>query len=403
MKRTVCIFSILLFVSPLAAFAQERMSLEAFLNKVREQNLDLKVESAKSEAAQANAVGLAIPPPMAGVSQMREDTGNTADGFEISQSIPFPTKLTSDRSARQDAAKSQEEMRLARASEVLAKAKLLYFSLWASQERLGLLRDKRQVLENHIKLARSSARSDSFAGIHLLKTESDRDLVENDILSAEQNVRERQVEIAVFINADSNAFRVLAEEPPISFVPKIDSLTTSHQIRASTLSLESFKSRESEARASWFPDINLRYKEMGTTRMFSGYKEVMVGVTLPFVFFWEPNSAVNKATAERNQAEYELEKQKREIEAERVVLISKAEALKKQLETLTNKLIPRAEKRMKLVHNLAPRDMETLQDHRETMEAFPDLKMKRLELRMEFEQAISSLEKYISQKGSDHE
>ncbi|MEK7071068.1 MAG: hypothetical protein AAB966_04635, partial [Patescibacteria group bacterium] len=73
------------------------MSLEAFLNKVREQNLDLKVESAKSEAAQANAVGLAIPPPMVGVNQMRTDTGNTANGFEISQSIPFPTKLTGDR------------------------------------------------------------------------------------------------------------------------------------------------------------------------------------------------------------------------------------------------------------------------------------------------------------------
>ena len=68
------------------------------------------------------------------------------------------------------------------------------------------------------------------------------------------------------------------------------------------------------------------------------------------------------------------------------------------------KLIPRAEKRMRLVRNQAPRDMETLQDHREIMEAFPDLKLKSLALREQYEEAVSELEKYMRKnqaKGSD--
>lgn len=101
------------------------------------------------------------------------------------------------------------------------------------------------------------------------------------------------------------------------------------------------------------------------------YNEIMVGVTLPFIFPWGPYSESGKARAERLQKEYELEKERRKISSEKESLLSRVHSIRRQLERLTEKLIPRAEKRMKIVHNLAPRDMETLQDHRETMEAFP--------------------------------
>ena len=49
---------------------------------------------------------------------------------------------------------------------------------------------------------------------------------------------------------------------------------------------------------------------------------------------------------------------------------------------------------MALVRNVAPRDMESLQDHRETMEAFPELKLKVLELRGQYEEVVSELVKF---------
>ena len=137
---------------------------------------------------------------------------------------------------------------------------------------------------------------------------------------------------------------------------------------------------------------------MAATSTSSKYNELMVGITLPFVFFWEPYSSSSSAAKSRLAGEYEFEKQKRVFESDKVILLSRLESLKKQIDNLNNKLIPRAEKRMKLVHNLAPRDMETILDHRETMEAFPDLKLKSLDLRMDYELAISSLEKYSSNK-----
>lgn len=374
--------------------AQETMSLVGYLNKVRAENLDLKIESSKSDAAGANSVGLAIPPPMIGVNLMNMDSGNT-QGFEVNQTLPFPTKLTSDHAARKYAAKSQNEARLARGSEVLAEAKLLYFTLWASQQRLRLLSEKRTVIKNHLGLARSSARSDSFASIHVLRTESDLDLLENEILEAEQKEKEKQTEAGVFINMDPATFEISTEEPPLSKIPKMDSIDDSHQVQMMKFNFESLRSKEWLAKSSWFPDINLRYRVMGASTMLPGYNEVMIGVTLPFVFFWEPHSESRTATAARMQAEYELEKQRRSVRADKTILLSKVQSLKKQIDNLRKKIIPWAQKRMRRVHNLAPRDMEILQDHRETMEAIPDLKLKLLDLRLEYERSVSSLEKYV--------
>jgi len=391
--------------------AKERLTLHQYLAKAKSQNLDIKIEVSKSDAAEAKAFGLIIPPPMVGISQMKEDTGEVAKGLEVSQMLPFPTKILSDKSARNYEAKSQNEMRLAREQEILAYAKLKYFSLWAAQEKLELLREKKSILEKHIQLSRSGARSDSFAGVHVLKTESDRDLLETEVLSFEQTLRERQADAGTFINIDiAEGAEIVAEEPPVSELPKDFSINDSHQIKAAVLSLEGFSARKTEALSAWLPDLNIRFKQVGATTMNTGYKEVMLGVTLPFLFFWDPIATNRKAGAEKIQAEYELEKQKRGIEAEKVVLLSKAKSLKNQIEVLTTKLIPKAEKRVRLVHNLAPRDMETLEDHREAMEALPDLKMKALDLRFEYEEVLASLEKYFvnqakpaNDRGSAHE
>jgi outer membrane protein TolC len=399
MKRLALPLFALMVLLTNRALAEEPLALESFLAQVKTQNLGLKVESAKADAASARAVGLNIPPPMAGIIQMNEDGGGKTSGFEVSQTIPFPTKLTNDRSARKFDAEAQAEMRKAASSEILAKARLLYFSMWAAQERLNLLKEKKSAISQHIKLSRAGSRSDSFWNIHILKAESDIDALDNEILSAEQTLRNKQIEAAEFVNRDQAQFRPVVQEPPRASIPQDSDITSPHQLESARLTLESFKARESEAKSSWFPEFNLRYKQMGQSSMYPRYSEIMVGMTVPFVYFWQPHAASSSASAQRLQAEYELDREKRKIQTEKASLLTKAESLKKQLDNLSTKLLPRAEKRMRLVHNLAPRDLETLMDHRETMEAFPELKLKALEYREQYEEAVSELQKY--QKSGD--
>lgn len=78
MKRLVfSTFSLFLALSQTSG-AEEPLTLEAFLAQVKAENLGLKVESAKADAASARAVGLNIPPPMAGYIDMKMDDGSSA-------------------------------------------------------------------------------------------------------------------------------------------------------------------------------------------------------------------------------------------------------------------------------------------------------------------------------------
>lgn len=396
MKSLLLMFIITGYV--ISSGAQE-LTLENYLTQVRSQSLDLKIEQSKSDALDSKSTGLGIPPTMIGFSQMKEEDGSSANGIEINQTIPFPTKISGNHSARKYEFQSQEESRLDTEKQTLLKAKLAFFLLWQSQEKVSLLTEKKEALQNHTKIARSTARSDSFAAIHILKAESDLDLLDNDIESEKQILRERRFDMAVLANVDPILFKYTALEPKISVAPKISQIEDSHIYKSKIFNLESLKSKEFEARSSWLPDFNLRYKEVSATNTGMKYNEFMVGMTLPFLFFWEPYSASKQASRERLVGEYDLEKQKRIFNSDKVVLVSRIESLKKQLDIINAKLIPRAEKRMKLVHNLAPRDLETLQDHRETMEALPDLKLKALDYRIEYEKSVADLEKYSASEG----
>ena len=381
----------LLFCLP--ALAGERIPYDRFLAEVREQNLELKGHAAELAAARAEADGIRLPPPMLGIGQMRDASGRATD-FEASQAIPFPTKITTDHSARKFEASAHEEMEMAAHSDVLARARLLYFGLWQAQERLTLLREKQGVIQSHARLSAAGAQSDSLLRIHVLKAESDLDLLTNDVFAAEQALREKQIEMADFLNRDPSSFLPVAEELPMQNPPAAQEMARPPQVEEKRLMLESLEARESEAKSAWLPDFEVRYREMGGTAMNVRYSEIMVGASLPFLFFWEPRAASAKASAERMQGELQWEQERRKIDARKALLLAKADSLKKQLDQLYEKLLPRAEKRMKLVHNLAPRDMESLQDHRETMEAFPDLKLKALELRGEYEETLAQLYRY---------
>lgn len=385
-----------------SAIAAE-LSLNEFLNQVKERNLGLKQEEAKFNSVESSAsLGVRLPPPALGFTQQNEDHGVISNGFEISQEIPFPTKMTSDYSARKYEAQAQKEMLHLNYNETLAQAKLAYIGLWIAQEQLILLKEKTEILEQHLRLSRSAVRSDSFLSVHLLKAESDKDFLENEVLSVEQKIREKQITLAEIINEDINTFKPTAVEPQLSQIPQKLNLDETPHLGFYRLMLESFKERETTAKSAWLPDFSLKYKEMGANTTTNRYNEIMLGVTLPFLYFWEPNSEVKKAKAESLQAELSFNREKKNLEAKTVSLYAKAESLLKQIENLKNKLIPRAEKRMRLVHNLAPRDMETITDHRETMEAFPNLKMNELDLRQQYEEVVSELEKHIS-KGLNHE
>jgi outer membrane protein TolC len=392
-KKIILFFSLLIITS--RAWSTD-LSLNDYLKDVSEQNLVLKSQKASLDASQARAIGVHIPPPMVAVTQMRDQSG-TANNFEVSQTIPFPTKLSNDHSAREFEAKAENASFSVMKNETLAKARLIYITTWLTQEKIKFLNEQKDIIQQHIKLVTASARSDSSLRIHLLKAESDSDLLDNEILETEQTVREKQIQLAEFAGKNPMTYQPSLLEPPLSKIPTASEMSQPMQLEVKRFNFEKLKARESEASSLWLPDISLRYREMGGgTTMMSKFNEVMVGVSLPFIFFWEPHAATQSAAAERYQGEVELSQAQLKIDSRKASLLAKAESLKKELAQIKEKLLPRAEKRMHLLNNIAPRDMESLKEHREAMEDFPILKLKALDLREQFEAAIAELSSFTS-------
>lgn len=381
--------SLLYVLSPSLAAAQSSspLTLEAFLEAAKKESPDLAVEKANLEAISARASGIRLNPPMVGLMQMKE-SGTSRNGYEVSQELPFPTKLAQEKKVRDLELETQKENSGYQKALILNEARNAYLSFWSVYEKLQIIKDKHLWLKHHVTLTRSATRSDSLAQIHLLEVESDSDLIENEILSLEAELSEKRNALKIFAPS-LNFESILPKEPalPIIEVDKVSrSLVTLKEKEVATL-----EAQESLKKQNYIPDLFLRLRSFEGNETNSSNQEIMVGVTLPFLYFWQPKAEVAEASAQRMKAQAELQKTKIEFESRLLTLTKKTESLKAQLTILKEKLIPRAEKRRRLVTNLSTRTMEGLDEHKSVVTGLLDLRMRAVDLRLEYENTFKEI------------
>lgn len=395
MRKLLWFLTILILLSPQAK--AESLSLADFLNQVEKQNLDLTVEKASIEASEARASGIRLNPPMVGYMQMNDPMG-TNTGYEIYQELPFPTKIYQDKKLRNLESAAQKEASHYRKNEIFGEARIAYFSFWNTFEKLDILKQRQSWLKKHTKLARATSRSDSSSQVHLLEIESEVDTLENDILSLEASLSEKRNNLRLF-SPSLDVTSILPTEPELSEI-KIEKLDSSQFIKWKSKEVEVSQAQESLKKQSYIPDLYIRIQNYNGTSSIPQSQELMVGITLPFVYFWQPKAEAAQASAQKLKAEAELQKAKIETESKSLSLAKKAQAIQSQLKILNEKLIPRAHKRMRYVDNLAPRTMEALDDHRSVMLSYLDLKTKAIDLRLEYEEVLKEVLKLSgSEKG----
>lgn len=392
-----------LFISLLisqTSIAAETLSSEDFLALALKQNLDLRLAKAETKVIGSSASGIRIPAPSVGFTQMNMQGGQTAQGWQVSQTIPFPTKILRDHSARKYALEAQKQDEQVIDQELRAQAKYIYFLIWETQEQKSVLKEKKDVLLKHIRIAKSVAQSDTFAKIHVLKAESEVDLLENELELVSQVHRERQSMAAQFLNKEPGVFKIEVTNPGLSTAPNISSVEETPQIQSLNKRLKSYQALEKVGHAEWLPDFTVGYSHMDDTMRFPPNNQIMVGITLPFVYFWQADAKSKESTAQKLKTEINLYKTKRNIQAEKVNLESALQTFERQISTLKNKILPKAVKRKKLFQNVAPRDLSTLQEHLDTHLAIPDIRLQILSLQSKYEQTVSMLSRYKTHKGS---
>lgn len=393
--RAISISTLILSISLSAPAWAKTLALSEFLQRAESQSPDLSIEKSMNEEAKARAQGVRIPPPMVGLMTMKEN-GTSNQGIEISQEIPFPTKILKEKEARANEAKVQNSLFTYRKNAFLLEARTAYFEFWQTFERTKLLNEKKEWLKKHLKVSRSTARSDSAAQIHLLGTESEADLLENEILEMKVELVEKTNALKVFVPD-----LILTDLEPQE--PKLESIELTDKTKSPILDwkeseLKAAETSRSLKKQAYLPDLFLRYRSYNGNEMTPKNDEIMVGISLPFLFFWQPQAEVSEASARSQRVEAELRKARVDVETKLNSLLAKSDALEKQILNLKEKLIPRAHRRMRLVDNLSVRSMEGLDQHRMVMLDYLDLQLKEVNARVEFERAMNELSKLLGRE-----
>ena len=370
------------------------LNIEDFLQKVQVQSPEILVEKFKSEEFKVKALGIRISPPMVGFMNMKDSRG-TNHGIEVTQELPFPTKITKEKEVRDLESLVQNKNFSYKKNEILLDARKAYFEFWKSFESKKILEEKLNWLKNHVRLSRSIARSNSAGQIHLLASESEQDQLDNELLEVQADLAEKANSLKTYV-PDLQTENLTPDSVPNLEILSLEKNQTSFLVDAKESELRAASSVKDLKKQSYFPDLILRYRSYNGNDMTPRNEEIMIGVTLPFLFFWQPQSEVGEASARLQRAEVEVLKAKLTVETLVKSLFEKSKAIGKQLENFKEKLIPRAHKRMKLVENLTVRTMEGLDEHRMVMFDYLELRQKELNARLELEKINIEIFKIVN-------
>jgi outer membrane protein TolC len=365
-----------------------------------------EIEALKAKQAQANArqqAGPSIPPPMVSLGTMGERGpfgGLMENSIELAQTLPFPTKLTAESRERGSMRRAAEAQLDARLLSLRTEAKGAYFELYRVRDQIGLLEEKRQDLENHGKRIRSVTLSDRMAQAHLIRIQTEIELAQNEIAKARQTEAVAQGTLDVVMGRDPSLPVPGLETPPLSELPantESANIAANHPVlRSFQAQAEALEAGADRASSAWLPDFSLKYRY---NRRYDGVmpnnSEVMLGVELPFLLFWQPRAQAAEARARTDEARSNSKQAENELKLKLLKARSNAESLRAQLLSYLNQIIPQALKRMKLAHSVAPTDMESLNEHRESMQSYVELQLAALNLRIDYEKAVSELESFL--------
>jgi len=365
------LFLLMLFV-PLISYAE---SIESYLTQVKEKNLEIQVQDQVLEAAALNSEGFNLKAPMVGVSQMRNLEGKSY-AFEIQQEVPLSSKLSDDKKKREKLYELQKVESEYFTSATHFEARLAFVSYWASFENLRLLEELRRWLDHHLSFARSISRSDTEMRLHTLEIESLIGVYDNEIINLKSKLEAKKVKLRT-LAFDSNyepgkpildSVKLLPEDAGLSRTSEIDR----GKLKVAMEELE-------VARNADLPNLFLKFKKLDRPMMGMANQEIMVGIDLPFAFFWQTRAEKAQASAQKSLADARYKNS----------LLSQADLLQDQLKNLDEVSIPAAEKRLRLLKNLRPRDMSGLDSHHKVFHDSLRLKSQRIDVRLRYEEIFT--------------
>lgn len=299
--------------------AVEGVTLREVLDSIRANSPLLGAAKARARAAQGGLSSARTwsNPVVSFQSEKMSEPGNgtSASARETMGTAMLPLEPIYQRGARIDRAKA-----LMRAShaDILAQRQRVAFGAADAFYRVGLAqvnvtatRSLAQWFDTVVAYNSVRVREGVAAEADLIRSELERDHVLNELAMGESDLARAQADLQILVGgADSLVLRVKVDSLP---------LPIGAGLVASRPEVEASRERLVAAEATAASERRMLLRELGAmvgTKNAAGSSSLVAGFTLPFPLFDQNRGSIAAARAERDAAQFELEQERRNANAE---------------------------------------------------------------------------------------
>jgi len=376
---------------PAAAQAKDTLrkhSLGAYIRRALDRNPELVARRHLVAADREKiAAALALPDPTAGVSFGKGQGGVEAEKFSLSQGIPWPGRLISNRRAAQASYLASQEMEKDLETDVLYRVRTTYGKMYAMGTMAGLGKESLQLLKRAESAALAGYATSMQSQASVLKLQLEMAVAEDQIRQFEVEANIARDELAGLLDIsptgvpDPDSLPQLAVPFTVDEAQRI-AMELNPGVRAAGLEAVAARHNVSSARSMFVPDLMLGadYVPPGSSLAMAGGQMgwmFMAGLSLP-LWPWSKAAEVRMAREMEAYKKAAVESRKTGLAAEAAMYFREYYDAVRRIRLLDTVLIPKAKQTLTVVEEAYRTSKATLMDYIDSERMLLDLKMQRV-------------------------
>lgn len=384
------------------------LELRQLVGEALRNNPEIQASLHQADAAHAR-VGQAGTLDDPALTYMREEmpgfrwNQSEMQRIELMQMIRFPSKLSKQNELAEIQAEHSHHEHYEKVLEVLAKLKSGYFELWFVQQSLALNQDNARLLQQFVSIAKTKFGVGDAALQEVLKANVELAKLENQGTVLQQQEQSAKAMLMAILNRQPNdTLGAAALSDSVVFRATLDTLQqlalqSRPMLLHDSLAVEESRAMLSLSKREYLPDIKLGIQYVTVPiGDFRGWS-ISAGITLPFApwTLGKASSRVEEATATISKSSATLNASRNMVLSNVKDLYFKAQSARRQLDSYRTVILPQARQSLQAsmtAYQNGRTDFLMLVDAYRTL---VELSMESIMVRMQFEQAVSELERQV--------
>jgi outer membrane protein TolC len=388
----------------------QALSLDSLLEQALGDNPEVLAAQSEWDAAKAKIPQVRWwPDPQFGISyeKIPEGSYSLRDArmrmFSISQTIPFPGKLTlKGRLAQSEALAAGEEYEAA-TRQVVAEVKSAYYSLFLAHKSIEIEHQRKELLQKLAKMAETKYAVGEVSQHDVLRAQVELSLsADNLITLQERELPTAEARLNGILNRPPRSPLGIPEEFSILEIrltdKELEELTLEHRqvLKAMEYEMEKTRTAYSLAKMEYVPNFTVRLvqEEMDTPTGKEINRGVAASINLP-VWFWTKNHGISEKRAKKSGAEASYLAMRNVVLFEVQSALARYRASRRRVSLFEVTVIPLAEQALKAAtvgYETGKVDFLTLMDSERTLR---DVKLRYYEALVQHGVDVADLERIV--------